>query len=154
MKITLLLTGKTTEPHIYQGLTLYEQRLKHYASFELLTLPDARNLTQPAAIKEKEAEAQLKHITPADYLMLLDEAGKQFTSAQFAQHLQQLMNRSVRQVKFLVGGAFGFHEKIYHRANESISLSPMTFSHQLVRLVFAEQLYRAFTILNNEPYHH
>lgn len=154
MKITLILTGKTTDTYIAEGMSVYLQRLKHYAAFELMVLPEVKNLKLETAIKNKEAELQLKQIAPDDYLILLDEAGKQFTSVAFAQHLQQLMNRSIKQVKFLVGGAYGFSPSVYQRANEQIALSGMTFSHQLVRLVFTEQLYRAFTIINNEAYHH
>lgn len=154
MKITLLLTGKTTEAHIIQGMEKYEQRIKRYTTFDLVNLPEAKKQKNPDVIKAKEAEQQLANIDSADYLILLCERGRQFTSEAFAANLQQLMNRSTRQVKFLVGGAYGFSPAVYARANEQIALSSLTFSHQLVRLVFAEQLYRAYTILNNEPYHH
>ncbi|OWY24446.1 23S rRNA (pseudouridine(1915)-N(3))-methyltransferase RlmH [Sphingobacteriales bacterium UPWRP_1] len=154
MKITLLLTGKTTEKYIDEGVKTYETRVKRYLSFEIVALPEARNLANPDVIRSKEAISQLAAIDNADYLILLCERGKQHTSQQFAANLQQFMNRSTKHVKFLIGGAYGFAPAMYERANEQISLSSLTFSHQLVRLVFMEQLYRAFTILHNEPYHH
>lgn len=154
MKITLLLTGKTTEKYIDEGVKTYETRIKRYTPFEMVVLPEARNLANPDVIRAKEAVSQLAALDTADYLILLCERGKQHTSQQFAVNLQQLMNRSAKHLKFLVGGAYGFAPSVYSRANEQMSLSAMTFSHQLVRLVFMEQLYRAYTILNNEPYHH
>ncbi|OWY24375.1 23S rRNA (pseudouridine(1915)-N(3))-methyltransferase RlmH [Sphingobacteriales bacterium UPWRP_1] len=154
MKITLLLTGKTNEKYIDEGVKTYEARVKRYLGFDIVTLPEVRNLANPDVIRAKEAISQLAAIDSTDYLMLLCERGKQHTSQQFAATLQQLMNRSTKHLKFLVGGAYGFAPAVYNRANEQMALSVMTFSHQLVRLVFMEQLYRAFTILHNEPYHH
>ncbi|QQS28355.1 MAG: 23S rRNA (pseudouridine(1915)-N(3))-methyltransferase RlmH [Sphingobacteriales bacterium] len=154
MKISLLLTGKTTESYIEEGVNVYQKRLKHYIGFEIIILPELKQIKVESLIKEKEAEIQLSKIGEGDYLILLDKSGKQFSSVGFAQYLQQLMNKSIRQVKFLVGGAYGFSPVIYQRANDKVALSEMTFSHQLVRLVFTEQLYRAFTIINNESYHH
>lgn len=154
MKISLLLTGKTTESYIEEGVNVYQKRLKHYIGFEIIILPELKQIKAETIIKEKEAEIQLSKIGEGDYLILLDKGGKQFSSVGFAQYLQHLMNKSIRQVKFLVGGAYGFSPVIYQRANDKVALSEMTFSHQLVRLVFTEQLYRAFTIINNESYHH
>ena len=134
---------------------MYVSRLKHYVPFSLVEIPELKNASALSQdqIKEREGELILAALKPSDEVVLLDEHGKQFRSVEFAQHLQERMNRG-RDLVFVVGGAYGFSQKVYDRAPGRLSLSPMTFSHQMVRTVFAEQLYRAFTILRGEPYHH
>lgn len=155
MKITLILTGKTEESFAKEGFNIFEKRLQHYIQLNAVILPDLRNVKSlsPPQLKEKEAELQLKAITDKDHVVLLDEKGKEFRSVEFADFLQQRMNSSVKNLVFIVGGPYGFSEKLHKRANSKISLSKMTFSHQIVRLLFMEQLYRALTIIRNEPYH-
>lgn len=134
----------------------YLSRLKHYVPFERIELPDirqAKNLSREQ-LKEAEGKEILKRIVPTDQLMLLDERGKEFSSTSFATHLEHQMNQSVKSIVFVVGGAFGFSEELYQRANGKMSLSRMTYSHQMVRMIFLEQLYRAFTIIRGESYHH
>ncbi|MBO7641178.1 MAG: 23S rRNA (pseudouridine(1915)-N(3))-methyltransferase RlmH [Bacteroidales bacterium] len=155
MKLTLLTVGKTDVRWVRDGLDLYVSRLKHYVPFSLVEIPELKNASALSQdqIKEREGELILAALKPSDEVVLLDEHGKQFRSVEFAQHLQERMNRG-RDLVFVVGGAYGFSQKVYDRAPGRLSLSPMTFSHQMVRTVFAEQLYRAFTILRGEPYHH
>lgn len=156
MKITLLVIGKTEEKYLVDGLEKYIKRLKHYVQFKIVELPDikhTKSLSQNQQ-KAKEAELILKNITPADQLVLLDEKGLDFSSKQFAAFLNKKITGSVASIVFVVGGPYGFDATIYSQAAEKISLSRMTFSHQMVRLFFAEQVYRAFTILKGEPYHH
>lgn len=135
---------------------LYYQRLKHYIPFELKVLPDLKRTKSlnEAQIKSREAEQLTAQLEPGDWLVLLDEKGKEMDSVSFANTLQKRMNQGLKRLVFVVGGAYGFAPEVYDRASEKISLSRMTFSHQIIRCIFAEQLYRAFTILNNEPYHH
>jgi 23S rRNA (pseudouridine1915-N3)-methyltransferase len=156
MKITLVLNGKTEDDFIQKGCAVYEQRLKHYLPFEIIVIPALKN-TKALSVeqqKQKEGELLLKHVQPSDRLVLLDENGKEFSSVDFAAHLQQQMNSGLRNLVFVIGGPYGFSPEIYSRANGKVSLSKMTFSHQMVRLFFVEQVYRAMTILKNEPYHH
>lgn len=155
MKLTLLTVGKTDVRWVRDGLDLYVSRLKHYVPFSLVEIPELKNASALSQdqIKEREGELILAALKPSDEVVLLDEHGKQFRSVEFAQYLQERMNRG-RDLVFVVGGAYGFSQKVYDRAPGRLSLSPMTFSHQMVRTVFAEQLYRAFTILRGEPYHH
>jgi len=156
MQIKLIAVGKTDHPAIRTLLEEYVTRLGFYIKFELEVIPDlknAKNLSEPAQ-KQKEGELILKKIQTSDEVILLDEQGKQFSSVDFADYLQKKMNAGLRQLVFVIGGPYGFSEEIYQRANGKISLSKMTFSHQMVRVFFTEQLYRAFTILKNEPYHH
>jgi 23S rRNA (pseudouridine1915-N3)-methyltransferase len=156
MKITLILNGKTDDDHIIKGYAIYEQRLKHYIAFETIVIPALKN-TKALSIdqqKQKEGELLLKQIQNADKLILLDENGKEYSSVGFSEYIQQNMSSGIKNVVFAVGGPYGFSQEIYKRANGKISLSKMTFSHQMVRLFFVEQLYRAMTILKNEPYHH
>ncbi|OFY85484.1 MAG: 23S rRNA (pseudouridine(1915)-N(3))-methyltransferase RlmH [Bacteroidetes bacterium RIFCSPLOWO2_12_FULL_35_15] len=156
MKITLLLNGKTEDDYIIKGFATYEQRLKHYISFETIVIPALKN-TKALSIeqqKQKEGEMIFKQIQNSDKLILLDENGKEYNSVSFSEFIQQQMNSGIKNIVFVVGGPYGFSEEIYKRANGKISLSKMTFSHQMVRLFFVEQLYRAMTILKNEPYHH
>lgn len=156
MKITLILTGKTTEKYLQEGFSVYEKRIKRYITFETIIIPDLKNAKKldVSQVKEKEAEMQLKYIENTDYIVLLDENGKELRSKGFADFLQQRMNSSVKNLVFIIGGPYGFAERIHAKANQEISLSKMTFSHQMVRILFVEQLYRAFSIIHHEPYHH
>jgi 23S rRNA (pseudouridine1915-N3)-methyltransferase len=156
MKITLIAVGKTEDKYLIEGIDKYLNRLKHYINFNVLIIPDiknTKNLTE-AQQKSKEAELIAKQINPTDVIILLDEKGKKHSSVSFANYLNKQMIGSVQHLIFIIGGPYGFDETLYKRANTSISLSDMTFSHQMVRLFFVEQLYRAFSILKNEPYHH
>jgi len=156
MKITFVINGKTEDDYVIKGVTNYEQRLKHYVSFETIVIPALKN-TKGLSIeqqKQKEGELILKSIQASDRLFLLDENGKEYNSIDFSVFIQQQMNSGIKNVVFVVGGPYGFSEEVYKRANAKIALSKMTFSHQMVRLFFVEQLYRAMTILRNEPYHH
>lgn len=156
MKITLLTIGKTDDAYILEGIDKYLKRLKHYIKFEIQIIPDlkkTKNLSEEEQ-KNKEAELFLKNIQNTDYVVVLDERGSELSSLQFADFLNKRMIASVPNLIFLVGGPYGFDQSIYQRANYKISLSKMTFSHQMIRLFFVEQVYRAFTILKGEPYHH
>lgn len=156
MKVLLLMVGKTSEKWLSEGVESYFKRLNHYLPFEAKVLPDIKNAgkTRPDALKQMEGEAILKAIDKSDGLILLDEGGKQFSSRNFAGFMEKQMLSGTRRLVFVIGGAWGFSDEVYIRANSKVSLSGMTFSHQMVRLIFAEQLYRAMTILKNEPYHH
>jgi 23S rRNA (pseudouridine1915-N3)-methyltransferase len=154
MKIKLIQIGKTQQGYLVQGIEFYEQRLKNYISFGVETIPSIKQVVSTDQLKVKEGELILAKLKPEDRLVLLDERGKAFSSVGFADFLQVQMNQSIKQLVVVIGGAFGFSESVYKRANSVISLSEMTFSHQLIRLLFMEQLYRAMTILNNHPYHH
>jgi 23S rRNA (pseudouridine1915-N3)-methyltransferase len=156
MKITFITVGKTEDAYLKDGIEKYVKRLKHYTKLELGEIPELKNtkaLTEDQQ-KTKEAELILKKVTSQDHLILLDEAGQEFTSVQFANYLEKRAISSVASMVFVVGGPYGFDQSVYQRANDKISLSRMTFSHQMVRLFFVEQLYRAFTIIKGEPYHH
>ncbi len=155
MTIKLLAIGKTDSNHLQQLISEYQNRLKHYIKFELEIIPDIKNVKNLSEIqqKTKEGELILKKLNPTDVLVLLDENGKQFTSVAFSEYLQKKMNSGLKQLVFVIGGPYGFSDALYQKAQGKISLSKMTFSHQMVRLFVAEQLYRAFTILKNEPYH-
>lgn len=156
MQIKLLAIGKTDHPAIHEMIDEYSKRLGHYIRFDLEILPDiknAKNLTEVVQ-KEKEGELILKKLLPSDDLVLLDENGKSYSSVDFSAFLQKKMNAGLKQLVFVIGGPYGFSDAVYQRANGKLSLSKMTFSHQMVRIFFIEQLYRAFTILRNEPYHH
>lgn len=155
MNITLLVVGKTDEKYLQEGIDVYSKRLKHYVNFDLVVIPalkDQKGAT-PDEVKEREAALILKHTAKSDRIVLLDEHGTEHTSTGFAQYLQKQMNAGIRNLTFVIGGAFGFAPSVYAAASDKVSLSKMTFNHQMVRLFFAEQLYRAFTILNHEPYH-
>lgn len=156
MKITLILNGKTEDDYIVKGFSVYENRLKHYISFETIVIPALKNTKALSIEQQKQKEGELinKHIQSADKLILLDENGKEYNSIGFSDFIQKEMNSGIKNLVFVVGGPYGFSEAIYKRANGKLSLSKMTFSHQMVRLFFVEQLYRAMTILKNEPYHH
>lgn len=155
MKITLLVVGKTTDSHIEILVQEYQKRLSHYVPFALQVIPELKNTKALTMEQQKQAEGELilRTITPATDLILLDEHGKEYRSMEFADYIQKRMS-SGRDVVFVVGGPYGFSDAVYQRANGKISLSKMTFSHQMVRLFFVEQLYRAMTILRGEPYHH
>ena len=155
MKITLLVVGKTTDSHIEALIQEYQKRLTHYLPFTLQVIPELKNTKALTSEQQKQAEGELilRTITPATDLILLDEHGKEYRSIEFADYIQKCMS-SGRDVVFVVGGPYGFSEAVYQRANGKISLSKMTFSHQMVRLFFVEQIYRAMTILRGEPYHH
>ncbi|MFD1628449.1 23S rRNA (pseudouridine(1915)-N(3))-methyltransferase RlmH [Pseudopedobacter beijingensis] len=156
MKISLLTVGKTEDKYLIDGIEKYLKRLKHYIKFEIKELPELKNtkhLTQEQQ-KAKEAELLFKHISSTDFVVLLDEKGSNYTSIQFADFLNKKMIAATQHLIFVIGGPYGFDQTIYQRANDKISLSKMTFSHQMVRLFFTEQVYRAFTILKGEPYHH
>ena len=156
MKITLLLVGKTAFPYINEGIALYEKRLGHYVNYNRIEIPELKGVQAMSQeqIKEKEGELILKNIKNTDDVILLDERGNTFTSLEWASHLQKKMNYEGKDIVFVIGGAYGFSQKVYQRANSKMSLSKMTFSHQMIRLLFTEQLYRAYTIINNLPYHH
>lgn len=156
MEIKLLTVGKTDVAWVKEGLDLYGSRLRHYVPFTVSETPELKKVSalSQAQIKEKEGELILKNVGPQDVLVLLDEHGHEYRSMEFAEHLQKLMARGAKTLVFAIGGAYGFSEEVYARSHERISLSRMTFSHQMVRTIFAEQLYRAFTILKGEPYHH
>lgn len=156
MKITLLTVGKTDKDWVKQGVDIYVSRLKHYIPFGITEIPELKNVSAMSKeqIKIKEGELILKNIKPADDVILMDEHGKEYTSVNFADLLQKKISYEGKDIVFVIGGAYGFSEEVYKRANSKISLSKMTFSHQMVRAIFAEQLYRAFTIMRGEPYHH
>ena len=156
MNIELIVVGKTDMKEVSALVDMYSKRINHYAKFSITYLPDLRNTKNLSEQQQKVAEGEmlLKDITSGDYVVLLDEAGEEMRSVAFAQWMQKRMNSGVRRVGLMIGGPYGFSEAGYARANSKISLSKMTFSHQIVRAIFTEQLYRAFAILNNEPYHH
>ncbi|TRO66638.1 23S rRNA (pseudouridine(1915)-N(3))-methyltransferase RlmH [Christiangramia sabulilitoris] len=156
MTIKLVCIGQTDKKELETLINLYSDRLQHYIKFELDLIPDlkkTKNLDENQQ-KSKEGDLILAGIQNSDFVILLDENGKQFSSESFSEYLQKRMNTGLKRLIFIIGGPYGFSEEVYKRANSKISLSKMTFSHQMVRLFFTEQLYRAFTILKNEPYHH
>ncbi|PIB23652.1 23S rRNA (pseudouridine(1915)-N(3))-methyltransferase RlmH [Maribacter sp. 4U21] len=156
MTIKLLVIGKTDSTQLEQLIAVYQKRLGYYINFKMEVIPDlkkTKNLSQEQQ-KEKEGALILKQLVSTDTLILLDEGGKQFSSIDFSGYLQKKMNSGLKQLVFVIGGPYGFSDSVYKAASGKISLSKMTFSHQMVRLFMVEQLYRAFTILKNEPYHH
>lgn len=156
MKVILMSVGKTDDTNFTQIIDTYKNRLKFYISFDLDFIPDLKKTKNLSQKEQKNLEGKniLSRIQSNDYLVLLDDKGKQYTSVTFAQFLEKKTHIISKRIIFLIGGPYGFSDEVYNRANEKISLSKMTFTHQMVRLVFIEQLYRAMTILNNEPYHH
>ena len=149
MKVCLLVIGKTDASYIREGIAEYEKRLTRYIPYEMKVLPDvknAKNLTESLQ-KEREGEMLLEQFQAGDFVVLLDEKGRQYSSVEFSQFLAQKMLGTIKRLVFVVGGPYGFSEEVYKRANDKISLSKMTFSHQMVRMIFAEQIYRAMTIL-------
>ena len=156
MKITLLTVGKTDKDWVKQGIDIYASRMKHYFPFSIVEIPELKNASSLSQeqIKAKEGELILKNIKPGDDVILLDERGREFSSMEFAKVLQDKISYTGKDIVFVIGGAYGFAEVVKQRSNSKISLSRMTFSHQMVRAIFLEQLYRAFTIMKGEPYHH
>ena len=155
MKITLLTVGKTDIGWVREGLETYSSRLVHYVPFTVREIPELKNTSSlsKAQVKEKEGDLILGCLSPSDTVILLDEHGKEFSSVGFAREIETIINAG-RNTVFVIGGAYGFSDAVYSRCNGKVSLSKMTFSHQMVRAIFAEQLYRAFTIIKGQPYHH
>ena len=156
MELKLVTVGKTDVKWVKDGLDLYVSRLRHYVPFTLVEIPQLKNvsaLTQEQ-IKEREGDLILKQLASGDSVILLDERGKEYRSVEWAEWIRQRLARGGKALVFVIGGAYGFSQAVYERAEGMVSLSKMTFSHQMVRTVFAEQLYRAFTIIRGEPYHH
>ncbi len=156
MKITLLTVGKTDKDWVRQGLDIYVSRLKHYISFNIIEIPELKNVSALSKdqIKTKEGELILKNIRNTDDVILLDERGKEYSSMELAGIIRNKINYEGKDIVYVIGGAYGFSDAVYARANSKMSLSRMTFSHQMVRAIFSEQIYRAFTIIKGEPYHH
>ncbi len=156
MTIDLITVGKTDSAEVASLISLYQKRINRYIKFSIISLPDIRNAKNmpKESLKREEGTMILKNVSDGDLLVLLDDKGYEYTSAGFAAWLQKRMNSGTRRLVFVIGGAYGFSPAVKERANDALSLSRMTFSHQIVRAIFSEQLYRAFTILNNEPYHH
>jgi len=156
MKVLLLVIGKTDEDYLVTGIKKYVGRIGHYVPFEMKELPDIRNRKTLNEEQQKKAESYLllQQLQPGDHVALLDEHGRQHTSVEFAETLEKTMASGAKRLVFVIGGPYGFAPEVHAKAQTELSLSPMTFSHQMVRLIFVEQLYRAFTILKGEPYHH
>ncbi len=156
MKISLFVVGKTNHNYLSPGIDDYTKRINHYIPFNIQYIADAKNTKNLSQAQQKQAEGQnlLNAFDKSDYVVLLDERGKEFTSKDFSSFIEKKMQTVAKRLVFVVGGPYGFSEDVYQRANEKISLSKMTFPHDLIRLIFTEQLYRSFTIINNEPYHH
>lgn len=156
MKITLIIVGKTDFNYLEEGIKLYTNRIRHYILIDIITIKDLKKSQSLAkeSIKENEGKEILNKIEPSDFVTLLDEKGKEFSSANFAKYIENKMLANTKKLVFIVGGAYGFSDTVYNRANDILSLSKMTFSHQMVRLIFLEQLYRSMTIIKKEPYHH
>lgn len=156
MKIELLVIGKTDNKIFKEGFEIYNKRLSHYIPFEMNIIPDIKNVKNISIElqKSKEGTEILKRIDNTDFVILLDEKGKEYTSKGFAELIEQKTITATKKLIFVIGGPYGFSEEVYNRANSKFSLSKMTFSHQMVRMIFAEQLYRAMTIIKGEPYHH
>jgi 23S rRNA (pseudouridine1915-N3)-methyltransferase len=156
MKLELWVQGQTAFDYIKTGMEIYEKRLKHFIPFESVVIVDIKNAKSMTEeqLKQKEGEQILKKIDPNDYLILLDERGKQFSSLQFSELLESYLQSNYKRIIFLIGGAYGFSEEVYKRANAQWSLSKLTFSHQMVRLFVVEQIYRGMSILRGLPYHH
>lgn len=155
MKTILILVGKTTDKHFQAGISDYAERISHYMPFDIVTIPELKNTKSLSEEQQKtiEGELILKQLQSSDTLVLLDEHGKELRSIELAKWLEQ-KQQTARRLVFVIGGPYGFSEAVYHRANDQLSLSRLTFSHQMVRLVFTEQIYRACTIIKGEPYHH
>lgn len=156
MKVTLIVVGKTLEQYFVKAIQEYTNRVNHYIGFNIEVIPELRNTKSLSTDqqKEKEADLILKALQPGDVVVLLDEHGKEYRSIEFAQWMERKMHTVNKRLVFVVGGPYGFSQRIYDAAHEKLSLSKMTFSHQMIRLIFVEQIYRAMSILNNSPYHH
>ncbi len=155
MKIKLIQIGKTDNSQLKNLIEVYQSRIKQFVTFESIVIQDIKNAKNLSSNirKQKEGELILSKLPTSDFVILLDEKGREFSSREFADFLQKRMNSGIKNLVFVIGGAYGFSEAVYKRANQKIALSKMTFSHQLIRLIFAEQLYRAYAIINNHPYH-
>ncbi len=156
MKVALVLVGKTVNKHFVELIDEYAGRVKHYIGFDIITIPELKNTKSLSADQQKQQEGELilKQLQGGDHVVLLDEHGKEFRSVEFSSYMEQKMQTVNKRLVFVIGGPYGFSPDVYAKANEKISLSKMTFSHQMVRLIFVEQLYRAMTIIRGEPYHH
>ncbi|MDD7162923.1 MAG: 23S rRNA (pseudouridine(1915)-N(3))-methyltransferase RlmH [Sodaliphilus sp.] len=156
MKIELAVIGKTSIGYLKQGIDEYNKRLKHYVPFEIKYIDDIKNTKNISEDQQKRTEGTkiLSLLDKSDYVVLLDEHGKEYTSMQYSSYIQKRMLSGVKKVVFVIGGPYGFSQEVYDRANDKISFSKMTFNHEMIRLIFTEQLYRAYTIINHEPYHH
>ncbi len=156
MKITLLVIGKTDKDFVIKGIEEYRKRLVHYVPFEMVVIPDIKNTKNMSEQQQKQKEGALilSKVKPADTLLLLDENGKTFSSVQFSQFIEQKMINGNKNIVFVIGGPYGFSDEVYQAAQGKVSLSKMTFPHQMIRMIFIEQLYRAMTIIKGEPYHH
>ncbi len=156
MQIVFLVVGKTNDKYLLEGMAEYEKRLRKYISFITEIIPELKRTKglSESELKQREGKEILARLKGGDCIILLDENGRQFSSVGFSEHLQKKMNAGYKRLVFVVGGPYGFSSNVYAKATEKVSLSKMTFSHQMVRLFFIEQIYRAFTILRNEPYHH
>ena len=156
MKIELAVIGKTSIGYLKQGIDEYIKRLKHYVPFEIKYIDDIKNTKNISEDQQKRTEGAkiLSLLDKSDFVVLLDEHGKEYTSMQYSSYIQKRMLSGVKKVVFVIGGPYGFSQEVYERANDKISFSKMTFNHEMIRLIFTEQLYRAYTIINHEPYHH
>lgn len=156
MKVALVLVGKTVNKHFVELIDEYAGRVKHYIGFDIIAIPELKNTKSLSADQQKQQEGELilKQMQAGDHVVLLDEHGKEFRSVEFSSYMEQKMQTVNKRLVFVIGGPYGFSPDVYAKANEKISLSKMTFSHQMVRLIFVEQLYRAMTIMRGEPYHH
>ena len=156
MKVALVLVGKTVNKHFVELIDEYAGRVKHYIGFDTITIPELKNTKSLSVDQQKQQEGDLilKQLQAGDHVVLLDEHGKEFRSVEFSSYMEQKMQTVNKRLVFVIGGPYGFSQEVYGRANEKLSLSKMTFSHQMVRLIFVEQLYRAMTIMRGEPYHH
>ena len=156
MKIELAVIGKTSIGYLKQGIDEYIKRLKHYVPFEIKYIDDIKNTKNISEDQQKRTEGAkiLSLLDKSDFVVLLDEHGKEYTSMQYSSYIQKRMLSGAKKVVFVIGGPYGFPQEVYDRANDKISFSKMTFNHEMIRLIFTEQLYRAYTIINHEPYHH
>lgn len=156
MKIELAVIGKTSIGYLKQGIDEYIKRLKHYVPFEIKYIDDIKNTKNISEDQQKRTEGAkiLSLLDKSDFVVLLDEHGKEYTSIQYSNYIQKRMLSGAKKVVFVIGGPYGFSQEVYDRANDKISFSKMTFNHEMIRLIFTEQLYRAYTIINHEPYHH
>lgn len=156
MKIELAVIGKTSIGYLKQGIDEYIKRLKHYVPFEIKYIDDIKNTKNISEEQQKRTEGAkiLSLLDKSDFVVLLDEHGKEYTSMQYSSYIQKRMLSGAKKVVFVIGGPYGFSQEVYDRANDKISFSKMTFNHEMIRLIFTEQLYRAYTIINHEPYHH
>lgn len=156
MKLKLIFVGKTDSGYLGEGCNIYEKRIKNYLPLEIVSIPALKNTKSLNIEQQKQREAKLilEKIDSSDFVVLLDEKGKEFKSVEFAQYFQSKMNSGIKSLCLIIGGPYGFSNEVYQKANQKIALSKMTFSHQMIRLLLLEQCYRAMSILKNEPYHH